>query len=542
MTQVALKMEPWAMIVIPDNVPTFNISTHCMGTEIVATQMFRAPMDPVVICHTRGSVQLLAKNPIDQAIRVVIVDYREIPRYRTIMGCIWFGGVPGDIRVSDYRMSIGASLFPDIMKKDTVYIMGVRFPAGANQTITLQVMMRDEENRIDFREKIELVHIGAEKQFIRSNVAISTRAKMQNRPDPTRYIPIDMGDTRGQLENVPQKASKERKSSTSVPRAEIPSTSPSTRVVNSRGGAIPKTPKATTNTPRDLKSATHTYCEPCDWMMPNDKFAPHQRIYHTPTHKCPICYKMVPIKDVDGHLDSHVVPVSHCRVCDVTLPDSEMERHMETHEQHMVQCGTCDIMIERELAVEHMATHVSPMVLCDICDIRIKDELLPKHMETHVHAPRSPTMTLRRKTFQCPLCTKVVEKRHATEHAIEHACDKIKPSVVKPKNTPRTKITIPKDQNETKQKERKLTAEHTPVYPKVIDWQNIPKFEAAEFWGQKKLDDATNKLNDLKVQSDMKPSSDYGNSSPDRRFNRQRRRHFDASNEDSIDQGNSDEE
>lgn len=198
-SMLAKRMTRHAAIMFPLGLRTFHISAQCVGTEItIDPGVFRTDSDPIVVHHSREGLQLWARTPTPRKVRVVVIDYREFPRQRTIMGSIWFGTIPGDIEVSDFSMSIAMGIFPDVMKENTVYVLGVRFAKGPNQVIPLTLKMWDLNNCLDFTEKIELVHVGGESgtetQYIPANAAISKRAQKHRKPDKARYLTEEQKD------------------------------------------------------------------------------------------------------------------------------------------------------------------------------------------------------------------------------------------------------------------------------------------------------------------------------------------------------------
>lgn len=229
------------------------LTAQCIGTEVpLAPQMFRAPHDPIAIHHSKQALQIWAKAPLSRRVRVVIVDYCKLSRNRSIMGCIWFGTVPGDMEVSDFRVPIGLGRFPEIMKAGTIYILGVRFLEGPNQTIPLTLRMRDNRNEVDFTEHIELVHVGGNTQYIKANAAISERAKRQHKPQEDRYVPKSVQNTKVDPIKPRKKVNKPfltstkptLQASTSKPKPMVPKTTADTsKGANKQWPRHPKPPK-----------------------------------------------------------------------------------------------------------------------------------------------------------------------------------------------------------------------------------------------------------------------------------------------------------
>lgn len=316
--RLAQPMGHHAVILFPPGLKTFHISMQCVGTEIIQPRIFRSPVDPIVIHHSQQSLQLWANTPTPRRVRIVLVDYRIHPRQRTIFGHLWFGTLPGDMEVSDFSLSLAAGIFPEILKDGTIYVLGVRFGDGPNQTIPLTLQMCDVINGLDFSEKIELVYVGgasgAETQFIRANAAISKRAQKHSRPDRTRYLPGAL--TQPQIMGSPQTVKpapivkpKEQppvhpwltKSSydnlpiglqTSMeprPSTSHASNGPSASKTNAHGtkpptkttGTIPKEPS---KQPKKM-----VRCHKCDWEMAAGCYDNHQRVYHRRIEPCPIC-------------------------------------------------------------------------------------------------------------------------------------------------------------------------------------------------------------------------------------------------------------
>lgn len=155
---------------------------QCIGTEVGNNPLiFQVPNDPLVVRHSKQVLQIWAITPVPRRFRIAIVDYRELPRYRTVMGYIWFGNVPVDVEVSDYRISIGFGQFPELMKEGTVYILGVRFKPSREQTIPLIIGMHDHINGLQYSEHIDLVHV---EKFFRSNRHPSLRLCQSTRGSP----------------------------------------------------------------------------------------------------------------------------------------------------------------------------------------------------------------------------------------------------------------------------------------------------------------------------------------------------------------------
>lgn len=202
--------------------------------------------------------------------------------------------------------------------------------------------MRDEINNVTYNELIELVHVGGEKQFIRSSAAISQRAQKQVKPEKTRYLPTHSGDTRNTpinpqpakvtpptVEKSPQTRKKEEPHPWLVRE---PLIIPSVQNMDQNKGAIPKTTRSITK--QSSKAGEEVVrCVKCDWSMPVSKYENHMTIYHTKDVNCPMCYKRVPYKDLDRHIDAHLdPPTTHqCRKCGLITPIRDAAEHAVTH-------------------------------------------------------------------------------------------------------------------------------------------------------------------------------------------------------------------
>lgn len=310
---LAERLERYVTIVFPTGTRTFHLTDRCIATEISHDpQAFRSDTEPIMVYHSPEFLQLWARTPIPQRIRIVIVDYREVPRERTILGHIWFGTVPGDVEVSDYRVPLGAGIFPDIMRNGTVYILGVRFPNGNNQTIPLEIKMYDDINRLEFKENIELVHLAENQQFIRASAAISLRAQKQNKPQKSRYLPKSERTTKVTELPVAQVATPSCSSSSWTPTeasvhplAAVRDSLPTPTNIDTARGAVRKTVTSISSgrkmpLPSTSKEVTaKVKCPFCDWQMPESCYERHVRLYHQVP--CPICDEEVEHDDMKSH-------------------------------------------------------------------------------------------------------------------------------------------------------------------------------------------------------------------------------------------------
>lgn len=132
---------------------TFSLDENCIGTEIYAAypQVARSEAIPLVVYHAGPTIQIWAAPHRRESFRILFVDYQQLPRQRQVIGYVTISHVPGLIRVSDYRQSMADGVIPDILRENTVYIIGIRF---VNNAIPASITSYDYPDEWDYTEQI----------------------------------------------------------------------------------------------------------------------------------------------------------------------------------------------------------------------------------------------------------------------------------------------------------------------------------------------------------------------------------------------------
>lgn len=193
MLSLAVPMNSAAAIHFEPGLRTFSLNENCIGVEVPPEfpRLSRSNHSPIAIYHAGHTLQIWSTGSRIEPIRVLLVDYDLLPRRRQIIGNVTFGHVPGDIRISDFRHSLANGIIPNIMRKNTVYILGLRF--ANKDVIPASVLTFDLNGGTEFAEQMEINYNDHENIYIRCNEAVSTRAIMRRQSgrdvNPRRYAP-----------------------------------------------------------------------------------------------------------------------------------------------------------------------------------------------------------------------------------------------------------------------------------------------------------------------------------------------------------------
>lgn len=443
MASLSKQLDRFAGIEFPTGLRTFHLTEQCIGTEVTSDPaIFRSETDPIVINHSKKQLQIWAKLPLERAIRVVLVDYRERPKDRKIIGFIWFGVVPADVQVSDFVISIHAATFPDTLKNATVYILGMRAPVETRNRIPLTLKMRDIGANCDHFERIELIdHGGNNKAYIRCSQGISQRAGKQDKPQKNRYLPGNSQSRVEPIPNSPKPALKivsheikepvdlkslpqpspdwyaddnyideelERILCPSVNRAGDP---PTIRPRPNRNtGAIPKRPIRNEPKPRlEIQKPRENPIMQCTWCnesFSSDQLEVHCRNKHPEWTKCSICNLDVPAEYLRRHRKTHEphdtpktpvrtpesvpkeIPYANCPICIRDLPLSRMDEHMNEKHPEWVMCRICDVPVKLEFRIEHQQRHAKDLTPLQLNANRLSTTEPPKFNLDGMWGPR----------------------------------------------------------------------------------------------------------------------------------------------------------
>lgn len=299
-----------------------------------------------------------------------MVEWRELPRYRIISGYAWFGTVPGDIEVSDFTMSIAVGIFLDILKKDTIYILGLQ-TSVAHQSIRLELKMRDEINTLEYTESVELIHPYGEKPYIRSHKGMSQRARKQAYPKKDRYLPPSVCKTKIEpAQSTPRMASNvKREVKASTPPADCePIRSESGNVTNRPASGRRTIRPPTEQRPRPKTETGNESLHPWlsdqpyeGWKASNKEEAWLKAQQTTPKSdpKKGAIPKQIMEKPVQKKKQKPE-PKIRCPLCDWPTPESKLRKHMDLYHADMLICTICDRFVPKTDMGRHQQSHQQP--------------------------------------------------------------------------------------------------------------------------------------------------------------------------------------
>lgn len=161
----------------------FQRNTAVSGSHTLAIHQYVAQAEEV------HRFQVFVALPLEKRFRILLLDWDLMPRNRAIMGYLMFERMPGVIKVSDYRMSLAEGEIPDILKADTVYMLGIRFE-GMRCPVKIVSTMTDSSG-ILYRDVIITQRIGIFETLVASDRAIVMRPGIHRDRvinNPTRVI------------------------------------------------------------------------------------------------------------------------------------------------------------------------------------------------------------------------------------------------------------------------------------------------------------------------------------------------------------------
>lgn len=120
--------------------------------------------------------------PLTERFRVMLVDWDSFPRSRAVMGYLYYGILEGIVNVSDYRMSLARQILPDILKQDTVYMLGIRF-SGIPHSIHFKSIITDREGT----EYIDWITVT---RFSLNGTRVWSDRNLSMRPNHGNELPI----------------------------------------------------------------------------------------------------------------------------------------------------------------------------------------------------------------------------------------------------------------------------------------------------------------------------------------------------------------
>lgn len=136
-------------------------------------------------------IQIFTSLPLEHRFRVLLLDWDIVPRSRAIMGYLMYERMAGVVQVSDFRMSIANGIIPNILREDTVYMLGIRFE-GIKKLVKITSTMTDSSG-IKYHDSILTQRIGTHVTFVSADRSNTLRPNAHPRRvynNPTRVTEL----------------------------------------------------------------------------------------------------------------------------------------------------------------------------------------------------------------------------------------------------------------------------------------------------------------------------------------------------------------
>lgn len=175
------------LFIVNDNLEATVAGRHtCVsGTYRLAIHQFISNNDRV------HRIQIFTSLPLEHRFRVLLLDWDIIPRARAIMGYLMYERMAGVVQVSDFRMSLANGIIPNILREDTVYMLGIRFD-GIKKPVKITSIITDSSG-IKYHDSILTQRIGTHVTFVSADRSNTMRPNANRRrvyENPTRVTEL----------------------------------------------------------------------------------------------------------------------------------------------------------------------------------------------------------------------------------------------------------------------------------------------------------------------------------------------------------------
>lgn len=148
---------------LPSNTQLFivneNLEATVAGRHTCVSKTHRLAIHQFIANNDRvHRIQIFTSLPLEQRFRVLLLDWDIIPRARAIMGYLLYEKMAGVLQVSDFRMSLANGIIPNILRDDTIYMLGIRHER-INKPVKITSSITDSSG-IKYQDSILTQRIG----------------------------------------------------------------------------------------------------------------------------------------------------------------------------------------------------------------------------------------------------------------------------------------------------------------------------------------------------------------------------------------------
>lgn len=122
-------------------------------------------------------VRIFTQKSIENRFRIMLLDWDARPHSRAIMGYVLYNVIDGISEVSDYRMLLAQGRIPEILRTDTIMMLGVQFEGIQKPVPIRSSMLKPNGNIID---EMMLVRIANLKTRIVADQSLIMRPRLRH--------------------------------------------------------------------------------------------------------------------------------------------------------------------------------------------------------------------------------------------------------------------------------------------------------------------------------------------------------------------------
>lgn len=181
---------------LPSNTQLFivneNLEATVAGRHTCVSRTHRLAIHQFIANNDRvHRIQIFTSLPLEQRFRVLLLDWDIIPRARAIMGYLMYEKMAGVVQVSDFRMSLANGIIPNILRDDTIYMLGIRYE-GIKKPVKITSSITDSSG-IKYHDSILTQRIDTHVTFVsadRSNTMRPNAHPHRIYENPTRVTEL----------------------------------------------------------------------------------------------------------------------------------------------------------------------------------------------------------------------------------------------------------------------------------------------------------------------------------------------------------------
>lgn len=150
---MARKVLEYAHLYFPNPTQVYIVDDRLIDQPFHECTMTAPEHNVVLETNIEGDIKrvlrIYAQKPIENRFRIMLLDWDARPRSRAIMGYELYNVIDGVLEVSDYRLSLAQGRIPEILRTDTIMMLGIRFE-GIQKPVPLRpAMLKPNGNIVD---------------------------------------------------------------------------------------------------------------------------------------------------------------------------------------------------------------------------------------------------------------------------------------------------------------------------------------------------------------------------------------------------------